>query len=123
MENAITCLIPHWVINKAPSEYYIFCVEDTILTVTNPVMEADSFNQFPKFKSLCSVLSEGLLAKQQINFDEFKTSSPGQRYLNLLQKRPDLTQPVPQYQLSSYLGIKPESFSRIRKRLLQTSES
>ncbi len=47
------------------------------------------------------------LAKQQINFDEFKTSSPDQRYLNLLQKRPYLIQRVTQHQLASYLGIKP----------------
>jgi len=112
-------LTPHCVINKAPSEHYISCVEDTILIVTNPDMEADSFNKFPKFESLCRVLSEELLAKQQINFDEFKTSSPEQRYLNLLQKRPDLIQRVPQHQLASYLGIKPQSLSRLRARIIE----
>lgn len=30
-----------------------------------------------------------------------------ENYLNLLHKRPDLIQRVPQYQLASYLGIKP----------------
>lgn len=115
-------LTPHCVINKAPSEYYISCVEDTILIVTNPEMEADSFNKFPKFESLCRVLSEELLAKQQINFDEFKTSSPEQRYLNLLQKRPDLVQRVPQYQLASYLGIKPQSLSRLRARIVEKNK-
>ena len=111
-------LTPHCVINKAPSGYYISCVEDTILIVTNPDMEADSFNKFPKFESLCRVLSEELLAKQQINFDEYKTSSPEQRYLNLLQSRPDLIQRVPQHQLASYLGIKPQSLSRLRARIM-----
>lgn len=115
-------LTPHCVINKAPSEYYISCVEDTILTVTTPDMEADSFNKFPKFESLCRVLSEELLAKQQINFDEFKTSSPEQRYLNLLQKRPDLIQRVPQHQLASYLGIKPQSLSRLRARIIEKNK-
>ncbi len=116
-------LTPHCVIKKAPSEYYISCVEDTILIVTNPDMEADSFNKFPKFESLCRVLSEELLAKQQINFAEFKTSSPEQRYLNLLQKRPDLIQRVPQHQLASYLGIKPQSLSRLRARIFEKSKS
>ncbi len=116
-------MTPHCVINKAPSQYYISCVEDSIITVSNPEMEVEIFSKFPKFESLCRVLSEELLAKQQINFDEFKTSSPEQRYLNLLQKRPDLIQRVPLHQLASYLGMKPESFSRIRKRLLQKSKS
>ena len=115
-------LTPPCVINKAPSEYYISCVEDTILIVTNPDMEADSFNKLPKFESLCRILSEELLAKQQINFDEFKTSSPEQRYINVLQKRPDLIQRVPQHQLASYLGIKPESLSRLRARVMEKNK-
>ena len=112
-------LTPHCVINKAPSEYYVSCVNDTILIVSNPDMEAEIFNKFPKFETLCRILAEEILAKQQINFDEFKTSSPEQRYLNLLQKRPDLIQRVPQHQLASYLGIKPQSLSRLRARILE----
>lgn len=116
-------LTPHCVLNKKPSEYYISCVEDTILTVGNPDMEAAIFEKFPKFESLCRVLSEELLAKQQINFDEFKISSPEQRYLNLLEKRPDLIERVPQHQLASYLGIKPQSLSRLRARILKKRKS
>ena len=115
-------LTPHCVINKAPSEYYISCVEDTILIVSTPDMEAEMFSKFPKFESLCRILAEEILAKQQINFDEFKTSSPEQRYLNLLQKRPDLIQRVPQHQLASYLGIKPQSLSRLRARILEKNK-
>ena len=116
-------LTPHCVINKAPSEYFISCVEDTILTVANPDMEVEIFSKFPKFETLCRILSEELLAKQQIDFDEFKTSSPEQRYLNLLKIRPDLVQRVPQHQLASYLGIKPQSLSRLRARIFEKSKS
>jgi CRP-like cAMP-binding protein len=112
-------LTPHCVIKKTPSEYFISCVEDTILTVSNSDMEVEINSKFPKFEIMCRILSEELLAKQQINFDEFKTSSPEQRYLNLLQKRPDLIQRVPQHQLASYLGIKPQSLSRLRARILE----
>ena len=112
-------LVPHCVTNKTPSEYFISCVEDTILTVTNPDMGVDLNSKFPKFEIMCRILSEELFAKQQIDFDEFKTSSPEQRYLNLIQKRPDLIQRVPQHQLASYLGIKPQSLSRLRARILE----
>lgn len=110
---------PHCVVNKTPSKYYMSCIEDSILTVANPEMEVDIFNKFPKFETLCRILSEELLAKQQFNFDEFKISSPEQRYLILLQKRPDLIQRVPQHQLASYLGIKPQSLSRLRARIIE----
>ncbi|HLO43430.1 MAG TPA: cyclic nucleotide-binding domain-containing protein [Leadbetterella sp.] len=112
-------LTPHCVTSKTPSEYYVSCIEDSIITVTNPEMEVETNSKFPKFEIMCRVLSEELLAKQQIDFDEFKTSSPEQRYLNLIQKRPDLIQRVPQHQLASYLGIKPQSLSRLRARIVE----
>ena len=115
-------LVPHCVTSKTPSEYFISCVEDTILTVTNPNMGVEINSKFPKFEIMCRILSEELFAKQQIDFDKFKTSSPEQRYLNLLQKRPDLIQRVPQHQLASYLGIKPQSLSRLRARILEKSK-
>lgn len=88
-------LTPHFVINKTPSEYFISCVEDSIITVSNSDMEAEVNSKFPKFELMCRKLSEELLAQQRIDFDEFKTSSPEQRYLNLLESRPDLIQRVP----------------------------
>lgn len=116
-------LTPPCVINKMPSDYYVSCVEDSIITVSNSDMEVEVNSKFPKFEIMCRMLSEELLAKQRIDFDEFKTSSPEQRYLNLLHKRPDLIQRVPQHQLASYLGIKPQSLSRLRARITEKDKS
>lgn len=112
-------LTPPCVVSKTPSDYYVSCLEDGIILVSNSDMEAEVNSKFPKFDIMCRMLSEELLAKERIDFDEFKTSSPEQRYLNLLQKRPDLIQRVPQHQLASYLGIQPQSLSRLRSRLLE----
>lgn len=112
-------LTPNCVVNKEPSQYYVSCVEDCLLTVSDSDMEAEINSKFPKFETLCRVMAEEILAKSQIDFDEFKTSSPEQRYLNLLEKRPDLIQRVPQHQLASYLGIQPQSLSRLRSRILE----
>jgi len=112
-------LTPHCVMSKTPSEYYISCVEDAILLISTSDMETEINSKFPKFELMCRILSEERLGKQQIDFDEFKTSSPEQRYLNLLESRPDLIQRVPQHQLASFLGIKPQSLSRLRARILE----
>lgn len=112
-------LTPPCVISKTPSEYYVSCSEDCILLISNSDMEAEVNSKFPKFDIMCRMLSEELLAKERVDFDEFKTSSPEQRYLNLLEKRPDLIQRVPQHQLASYLGIKPQSLSRLRARIFE----
>lgn len=42
-----------------------------------------------------------------------------QRYLNLLEKIPQIEQLVPQHQIASYLGILPESLSRLKKQLIE----
>ena len=116
-------LTPPCVINKAPSDYFISCVEDSILTMSNADMEIKINSQFPKFEIMCRKLSEELLANQQIVFEEFKTTSPEQRYLNLLQKRPDLIQRVPQHQLASFLVIKLQSLSTLRTRILEKNKT
>jgi CRP-like cAMP-binding protein len=109
---------PPCAVSKTPAEYYLSCTEDTILIISNADIGKEVNSKFPKFEIICRKLSEELLAKERIDFDEFKTSSPEQRYLNLLQKRPDLIQRIPQHQLASYLGIKPQSLSRLRARIL-----
>jgi len=45
------------------------------------------------------------------------TDTPEQRYLKLLKEHPDLQQRVSQYHIASYVGVKPQSLSRIRKRI------
>jgi hypothetical protein len=67
-------------------------------------------------------LIEIFAAKKQIDLDEFKISFPEQRYLNILQSRPDLIQHIPQHQLASYLGIRPQSLNRLRARILEKSK-
>lgn len=114
---------PPCVTTKTPSEFYISCLEDTILSVSNAEMEVEMNARFPKFERLCRMLSEEKLAKERVDFDAFKTSSPEQRYLNLLQKRPDLIQRVPQHQLASYLGITPQSLSRMRSRIVEKTKA
>lgn len=110
-------LTPHCVTSHVPSKYYVGCVEDCILLVSNTDIEMEMNAKFPKFETMCKVLSEEMLSRQQIDFDAFKNSSPEQRYLNLLENRPDIIQRVPQYQLASYLGITPQSLSRLRARI------
>ncbi len=112
-------LTPHCAINNAPSNYFISCVENSILAVSNADMSEEINRKFPKFDIMCKLLSEELLAKKQMDLDEFKTLSPEQRYLNLLQNKPDLVQRVPQHQLASYLGTKPQSLSRLKARILK----
>jgi CRP-like cAMP-binding protein len=100
-----------------PSKHFLECIEDTIVNLGTPDLEKKMNQKFPVLQSLSLALSEAVITKYQDTFAEFKMANPEQRYINLLKTRPDLIQRVPQHQIASYLGIKPESLSRIRKRL------
>ncbi len=105
-------------VNKERSKHYVSCVENSILIVANSAMEERMFRAFPRFEMLCRVISDELLANNKMDFDAFRTSSPEQRYLSLLEIRPDLLQRVPQYQIASFLGITAQSLSRMRNRMV-----
>lgn len=101
------------------SKFYLECVEDTKYTITSASQQKEIYEKFPRFESLCRIATEQEFAEYQEKAAKYMISSPEERYLNLIDTRPDLLNRVPQYQLASYLGVKPESLSRIRKRLSQ----
>jgi len=100
-----------------PSKYYLECIEDCNLSVTTRASEQELYQKFPRLESMCRKETERELGRYQELLASYITSSPEERYLNLLKNRPELLNRVPQHQIASYLGVKPESLSRIRKRL------
>ena len=88
-----------------------------MLALGTPEGTEELMKKFPKMESISRIIGGELLANSQITFDNFRNLTPEQRYSELLEKRPGLCNRVPQYMLASYLGIQPESLSRIRKRM------
>lgn len=52
------------------------------------------------------------------HFVSFIKDSPTQRYLNLIEERPQVLQRVPQHYIASYLGVSTVHLSRIKSQLL-----
>ena len=101
------------------SKFFLVCNEDCTVVEGKPEDEQAFFETMPRMETINRMGVEMQLQKSQENFAEFMMSSPESRYLNLLETRPDLLDRVPQYQLASYLGVTPESLSRIRKRIME----
>jgi CRP/FNR family transcriptional regulator, anaerobic regulatory protein len=76
------------------------------------------YEKFPIFDRVGRVMAENAyLSLSRLN-QMLTNEEPELRYLNLLKQRPELVQQIPQHYIASYLGIKPESLSRIRKRII-----
>lgn len=99
------------------SKYSLVCVEDSILVVGDVTSESTMFNKYPQLEMMIRKMMEINLGEMQDQLCEFISSSPEERYKIILRQRPQLIERVPQHQLASYLGITPESLSRIKKRM------
>ncbi|MEZ4772484.1 MAG: Crp/Fnr family transcriptional regulator [Bacteroidia bacterium] len=102
---------------QIPANHYFACVEDCTVIVGDFEKEKEMYQKFPQLQALTRTMMEQDFGRTQENFATFITSSPEERYRHLLEKRPELLHRVPLHQIASYLGITPESLSRIRKRL------
>jgi CRP-like cAMP-binding protein len=103
---------------QVPTKHYWSCAEDSTLIIGSLDHEQEMYRKFPKLAAIIRALVEQDFGKTQEDFAAFVTSSPEERYLNLLENRPELLYRAPQHQIASYLGVTPESLSRIRKRLI-----
>lgn len=103
---------------QVPSKHYLVCSTDCSLVVGNREKEEYLYKKYPKFESISRKIMERVFAEQQDILSSYTTDTPEQRYLKLIENRPNLFQILPQYQLASYIGVKAESLSRIRKRIM-----
>jgi CRP-like cAMP-binding protein len=102
---------------QVPADHYFACGGETTLVIGNREKENALYQQFPRLETIARRVIEQAFSEQQQHLATYVTDTPEQRYLHLLDSRPDLIQRVPQYHLASYIGVTPESLSRIRKRL------
>lgn len=103
--------------HRKPSTYSLSCVEDTILAALSIDQQKKLFKKYPSLESVCRTGLEEEVSHYQQMLATYITTSPEERYLDLLKNRPELLERVPQYHLATYIGVKPESLSRIRKRI------
>lgn len=99
----------------------LICIEDTWIVVGDETKAIELFQKFPRFESISRKIVEQAFIKQQQLMATYITDKPEQRYLNLLKDRPEIIQRVPQYDIASFIGVKPESLSRLKKKIALSS--
>jgi CRP-like cAMP-binding protein len=94
-------------------------LEDSLILVIDPVKKEELYAQVPALERLFRIIIQKHLAVLQKRFLLTISASAAERYEELIKRSPGIEQLVPQHQIASYLGILPESLSRMKKHLLK----
>ncbi|MBC8112678.1 MAG: Crp/Fnr family transcriptional regulator [Verrucomicrobia bacterium] len=106
-----------------PSKQNIQALEHSELLILSKTALYKLYENLPKFERFGRIMAENAYLGIRKNNFSYLTRSPEERYLQLIRERPKLLERVSLKYIASYLGIKPESLSRIRKRLFNNRQN
>lgn len=102
-------------LTQMPTSFHIECLEDAeFLQIEAQCME-NLYAQIPKFERFFRILVQNSLIATHRRLISVMSRSATERYYEFIEKYPDLDQRIANHHIASYLGIAPESLSRLRK--------
>ena len=81
------------------------------------------YKECSKYETFGRIMAEQVAQRATEIAMSLSSDKPEERFQNLLEKQPDLFQRVPQKYIANFLGVSPESLSRIRNRILHKQKS
>lgn len=99
------------------SKYFIEAVEESEVVMLQNDFFTNLVEKFPHIAERNNLLLQKHIRGLQNRLNSLLAESAEERYMNFLKMYPDIMQRVPQWMVASYLGITPESLSRVRKEL------
>jgi len=110
-------------LTKRPIGFYVDALEETeVLSISFRDLEA-IYDRYPKCERIGRLIAESTIIHLCNRFNSLMRDSPQERYIKMLEEQPEIIDRIPQYYIASYLGIEPESLSRIRRKILCKAEA
>lgn len=103
-------------LRKTPSRRSIIAVEDTLTYSISWDNLQKLYKEMTYGERFGRLLVEEVFLSAVNHIASYYTEPPDVRYERLIQNHPDLIQRIPQYLIASFLGVKPQSLCRIKKR-------
>jgi len=100
-----------------PSANFIDAIEESQVLLISKTNLEQLYTQVPKFERLFRIAFQNSYVALQRRILSNLSQTAEERYLDFNKRYHEIEQKVPQHQIASYLGITPESLSRIRKQL------
>ncbi|HCY75378.1 MAG TPA: cyclic nucleotide-binding protein [Ignavibacteriales bacterium] len=109
----------HSFLSGLPATYNIDALQDSEILLLERSAREELLDNCPKLERFFRLLIESNHVATNERIAESLSASAEERYLKFIKTYPELLEQVPQNQIASYLGITPQSLSRIRKELSQ----
>lgn len=103
--------------NAIPSKLYIEAIEDSSLLSINYDNLQELFVKAPIFERYFRLLVNGAFISQRKRILSSLVKDTKERYLEFCETYPSIEDRVPDYHIANYLGVSPESLSRVRRKL------
>lgn len=104
-------------LNQMPSKITLQAVENTTLIVLPKSALLKLYHKHPKYEGLGRLIAEEIAQRLSEIAMSLASEKPEERFQKLLKKQAAIFQRVPQKYIASFLGISPESLSRIKGRI------
>ncbi|MEL7268421.1 MAG: Crp/Fnr family transcriptional regulator [Bacteroidota bacterium] len=102
--------------NRLPSRETIEALEPSIIWKISHEKNLELLN-LASWNSFARKLTQEVQFFTELILEEAQNETAEKRYMKLLEYRPELVQRVPLKHLASYLGVTPQSLSRIRTKI------
>ena len=104
--------------SREPSFEYLQLMENSSLLKINYRDLMRLYNKYPEWQTLGRLVIEEHTRQLMSRITAFQTLDATQRYIQLFKTEPRILQRVPVTHIASYLGVAPDTLSRIRSQIL-----
>ena len=106
-------------LTSTPARLNIDAIEDSEMIYFDKPSLEKLYIEVPKFERFFRMLVQNAFIATQRRVIETVSMNADQRYCNFIERYPKMEQRLPLKQIASYLGITPESLSRIRSNYIK----
>lgn len=107
---------------ETPSIMHLQALEPTTVYFIRRKKLLELYATCPAYETFGRLMAESVAQRATDIAMSLSSEKPEERFNNLLRTQPELFQRVPQKHIANFLGISPESLSRIRKRVYTKSK-
>lgn len=102
-----------------PATYHIDALEDCELILISKAAQQEILRRVPKYETYTRMQVTGAYLAMQKRLTSLISLPVEDRYINFISFYPNIAQRVPQHMIASYLGLTPETLSRVRRKIAE----